>query len=161
MASPVAHAVGPTRSAPPPPAFRPAQGFPCDPGLGHPDPSPTCPDHRPETGWLETRPGGGLALERFRTLVDDAAGRAYAHRHHLAFPFPDDHLDAPLGGARSFSIPRGTVCTGSIRVGYREPLDDHRVSCGLLVRATSQAPLPVVVWRYDGRLRQVSELYRP
>jgi hypothetical protein len=100
-------------------------------------------------------------MRPFRTLVDDAAGRAYARRHHVGFPFPDDYLDAPVGAAHPLRLGRGTVCTGSLRAGYREPLRDHRVGCSLLVRALAVAPLPVVVWRANGRPLQVSELYRP
>jgi hypothetical protein len=133
----------------------------CDPGLGHPNPSPTCPDPRPETAWLRSRPGEPLVLKPFRTFIDDAAGRAYARRHHLAFPFPDDYLDAPLPGSHPLHITPDTVCTGSLRVGYRDPLQDHRVTCSLLVGAATETPLPVVVWRVNGHPVQVSELFRP
>lgn len=133
----------------------------CDPGLGHPNRSPSCPDPHPETAWLRSGPGEPLVLKPFRTFVDDAAGRAYARRHHLGFPFPDDYLDAPLPGSHPLRLSPDTVCTGSIRVGYRDPLSDHRVRCSLLVRAAAATPLPVAVWRVQGRPVQVSELFRP
>jgi hypothetical protein len=124
--------------------------------------SPTCPDRHPETGWLRYVPGEGLVLQPFRTLADDTAGRSYARRHGLAFPFPNDFYDARLGGPHRVRLARDTVCSGIVQVGYREPLHDHRVGCGLLTRVASTAPsLPVAVWTVGNRPVQVSELYRP
>jgi hypothetical protein len=132
----------------------------CNPGLGRPTRSPTCPDPQPETGWLRYRTGEPLLLKPFRTLIDNAAGRGYARRHHLGFPFANDYLDAPLPGTLPLRLGPDTVCTGSL-VGSRGPLQDHRVSCRLLIHAASAMPLPVAVWRADGHPVQVSELYRP
>ena len=70
---------------------------------------------------------------------------------------------ATVGQPRPFHIAPRTVCTGIIRVGYREPLEDHVVECSELRDAVARLPSPiaVAVWCKDGRMFQVSELYRP
>lgn len=118
-------------------------------------------DPEPETGWL-TATGGQLTLTAFRTLANDATGQKYAEAHGVDFPFPNDSFDAPTGAARPLDLGPDTVCTGIIRVGYREPLRDHVVSCAdLLGVASGSGRLSVAVWSTDATSVQVSELYRP
>jgi hypothetical protein len=135
---------------------------PCDPGGGFPTARDGCPDAEPETGWLKRDSGGGLSLRPFRTLGNDAEGKAYAERRGLEFPFPNDYFDAPTGAPHAFELDRDTVCTGIIVVGYREPLEDHAVDCTALVdAAAARGRVSVAVWQDGVRVVQVSELYRP
>ncbi|GAW50655.1 hypothetical protein PD653_2979 [Nocardioides sp. PD653] len=135
---------------------------PCDPSFGFPEPAPGCPDDSPETGWLTRRPSNGrLVLESFRSLSNDAEGEAYAERHGLDFPFPNDYYDAPQRSRHTLALGPDIVCTGIIRVDYREPLNDHPVDCTELVAAAGHRPLAVAVWRDGPSVVQVSELYRP
>jgi hypothetical protein len=134
--------------------------MPCDPHGGFPRATSTCPDPEPETGWL-TATGGQLTLTAFRTLADDATGQKYAEAHGVDFPFPNDYFDAPTGAARPLDLGPDTVCTGIIRVGYREPLRDHVVSCAELLDVAGSGRLSVAVWSTDATSVQVSELYRP
>jgi len=110
---------------------------------------------------LDPAADGRLVLHPFRTLGNDAEGRAYAISHGLEFPFSNDYHDAPSGPPQQLALAPDTVCSGSIRVGYREPLEDHAVECADLVDAAAQRRLPVAVWRAGGVTVQVSELYRP
>ena len=132
----------------------------CDPHTGFPVATSECPDPEPETGWL-TASGEQLTLKPFRTLLNDAEGKAYANEHGEDFPFPNDYFDAPNGASHPVRLAPGTVCTGIIRVGYREPLKDHVVSCADLVGAAAERRVPVAVWSTDDTTVQVSELYRP
>ncbi len=165
-ASPAASAA--TASAPPEsdtsrtPRPAPPTEMPCNPGSGFPVAQEGCPDADPETGWLTAR-ADELTLAPFRTLGNDAEGRAYARAHDLDFPFPNDYFDAPDGHPHSLTLAATTVCTGIIRVGYHEPLEDHAVPCRALVKAAADArrPVPVAVWRDGDAVVQVSELYRP
>lgn len=103
-------------------------------------------------------------LTPFRTYGTDAEGRAYAEKHELEYPFSNDHLDVATGEPRPLPLAPGTICTGAIMVGYREPLDDHRVDCDEIDRAFEQhdgIPIPVAVWTDGDSVVQVSELYRP
>lgn len=134
--------------------------MPCDPGGGFPVRKAGCPDADPETGWLSAS-GAGLRLRPFRTLGNDAEGEEYARRHGEEFPFPNDYFDAPDGESQPLELDPRTVCTGIIRVGYQEPLEDHVVACGELARAAGQGSVPVAVWRSEGEVAQASELYRP
>jgi hypothetical protein len=140
----------------------PPAEMPCNPGTGFPVAQEGCPDTDPETGWL-TASGDDLTLAPFRTLGNDAEGRAYARAHGLDFPFPNDYVDVRDGRPHRLVLARTTVCTGIIRVGYREPLEDHAVPCGALIKGAAHArmPLPVAVWRDGDEVVQVSELYRP
>lgn len=138
-----------------------AEPLPCDPGFGFPRPRAGCPDPNPLTAWLDPGPDGRLVLHPFRTLGNDAEGRAYARSHGLEFPFPNDYYDAPSGRPQELVPGPDTVCSGAIRVGYREPLEDHAVDCAELVDVATQRRLTVAVWRADGVTAQVSELYRP
>lgn len=135
--------------------------IPCDPGGGFPVTKAGCPDPEPLTAWLDVAVDGGLVLHLFHTLGDDAEGRAYAQSHDLEFPFPDDYYDAPSGPPSALEMAPDTICTGIIRVGYREPLADHAVDCGSLVDAAAELRLSVAVWRDGNTVTQVSELYRP
>ena len=163
-----ASGTSPTGSAPPrsdtsnSPQPTPSAEMPCNPGTGFPVDQEGCPDADPETGWL-TATAGDLTLAPFRTLGNDAEGRAYARAHDLDFPFPNDYVDAPDGHPHRLTLTGTTVCTGIIRVGYREPLEDHAVPCRALVKgaADTRIPLPVAVWRDGDVVVQVSELYRP
>jgi hypothetical protein len=110
---------------------------------------------------LDPEPDGRLVLHPFRTLGNDAEGRAYARSHGLEFPFPNDYYDAPSGPPQELEPGPDTVCSGAIRVGYREPLEDHAVDCAELVDVAAQRRLTVAVWRAGGVTVQVSELYRP
>ena len=159
--TPSASAALETDTSDSPQPTKPAE-MPCNPGTGFPVAQEGCPDTDPETGWLTTT-DDGLTLAPFRTLGNDAAGRAYAQAHHLEFPFPNDYVDAPDGRPQRLALADSTVCTGIIRVGYREPLEDHAVPCRALVKAATDArlPLPVAVWRDGDVVVQVSELYRP
>lgn len=134
----------------------------CNPGSGFPVPEKGCPDPDPETGWL-TASADALTLKPFRSLGNDPAGEAYAREHDLEFPFANDYYDAPDGDSHAIEIDKATVCTGIIRVGYREPLEDHAVPCGALVKVArdQRMRLPVAVWQDGGVVVQVSELYRP
>lgn len=134
---------------------------PCDPGGGFPKPKSGCPDPQPETGWLTRDAGGSLRLKPFRTLGNDAEGKAYAEQHGLEYPFPNDYYDAPTGPAHRLELAPDTVCTGIIVVGHREPLEDHVVDCAELVAAAARRRVPVAVWQADGHVLQASELYRP
>jgi hypothetical protein len=160
--SPSRHA-SPSRAESPSPVHHTASApVPCNPGGGHPIPSPSCPDRHPTTGWVRRGDHGSLRLQPFRTLTNDAHGRAWARHHHLAYPFSDDYFDARVGEPQPLRLTPGTVCTGIILVGYAaDPLHDHRVGCHALVTAVSRLPVPVAVWRSEGRVFQVSELYRP
>lgn len=134
---------------------------PCDPGGGFPTAKDGCPDPDPQTGWLSRHRDGGLVLEPFRTLGNDAEGRAYAGDRGLEYPFPNDYFDAADGAPQAFELDPGTVCTGIILVGYREPLEDHAVECAALVSAAAELRVSVAVWRDGESVVQVSELYRP
>ena len=134
---------------------------PCDPGGGFPRARAGCPDPDPETGWLSSHGDGLLRLEPFRTLTNDADGKAYAQQHGLDYPFDNDYLDAADGPARAFALGQDTVCTGIIRVDHQEPLADHVVDCADLTKASTRSPVPVAVWRDGATVVQVSELYRP
>lgn len=152
------------------PASGPDSDPPCDPGGGFPQQKAGCPDPEPETGWLTAGPDGVLTMRPFRTLGNDAEGKAYAQSHGLEYPYPNDYLDAPDGSAHGLELQPGTVCTGIILVGYESPLRDHVVDCGELVSAASpgdggdhaEGPaIPVAVWLQGADVVQVSELYRP
>lgn len=134
--------------------------MPCDPGSGFPVHKVGCPDLEPETGWLAAR-DHRLTLRPFRTLGNDEEGEAYARDHGEEYPFPNDYFDAPHGARHPLELTPGTVCTGIIRVGYREPLEDHVVSCDELVKVADERRLPVAVWLSGEEVVQVSELYRP
>lgn len=86
-----------------------------------------------------------------------------AAAHGLEFPFDGGYLDAAVGDPVRLEIAPGTVCTGAILVGYRDPLADHVVDCRefdqALRRRTSR--IPAVVWTHHATTVQVSELYRP
>ncbi|WP_126688313.1 hypothetical protein [Nocardioides ferulae] len=158
---PGARPVAPAASAstPPPPTSL-EQRLPCDPGGGFPRRRAGCPDAVPETGWLAGTPDA-LVLRPFRTLGNDAEGRAWARAHQEEYPFSNDYRDVPDGAARPLVLTRGTVCSGIIRVGYREPLRDHPVTCAELVSVATRRQLSVAVWIVGARVVQVSELYRP
>ncbi|GAA1133310.1 hypothetical protein [Nocardioides aquiterrae] len=132
----------------------------CDPHSGFPVATNECPDPDPETGWL-TAPSEQLTLKPFRTMVNDAEGKAYAGEHGADFPFLDDYFDAPDGASHPVRLAPGTVCTGIIVVGYREPLMDHVVSCADLVEVAAGRRVPVAVWSTGDTTVQLSELYRP
>jgi hypothetical protein len=156
----------------PPPAALPASGpttgatkaamapMPCNPGSGFPARKAGCSDPEPETGWLLATEDG-LSLAPFRTLGNDAEGEAYARQHGEEYPFPNDYFDAPDGAGHPLALGHGTVCTGIIVVGYREPLTDHVVSCDELVKVAEGRRIPVAVWVSGGTVIQASELYRP
>ena len=151
-------------TSPTPTLGKPAKAIervmPCNPGSGFPLPKGGCPDTTPETGWLSAS-NGNLSLSPFRTLGNDAEGEAYALEHGEDYPFPNDYIDAPMGAKHSFALTDGTVCTGIILVGYREPLNDHVVSCDDLVSAAGRRRVPIAAWTSDGEVVQASELYRP
>lgn len=132
----------------------------CDPHSGFPAATNECPDPDPETGWL-TASSEQLTLKPFRTLGNDAEGKAYASEHGEDFPFPNDYFDAPDGPSHPVQLAPETACTGIILVGYQEPLEDHVVSCADLVEAATGRRVPVAIWSTDGTTVQVSELYRP
>ena len=134
--------------------------MPCNPGSGSPLRKDGCPDPKPDTGWL-TASNDTLSLKPFRTLRNDAKGEAYARKHGEEYPFSNDYFDAPTGTNSSLEFVDGTVCTGIIQVGYREPLKDHVVTCKELISVAEQAPLPVAIWHSKGEVYQASELYRP
>lgn len=135
----------------------------CDPGFGAPRPREGCPDPRPDTGWIAQSPDGTLTFQRFRTLRNDADGRAYAEKHGLDFPFASDGLDVPVGDPKVIRLQKDTTCTGVILIGYTEPLRDHKVDCDAISEALQRRrpEIPVAVWLQDGDVFQISELYRP
>ena len=134
---------------------------PCDPGGGFPKSRPGCPDPHPETGWLTGGADDSLRLRPFRTLANDAEGKAYAEQHGLEYPFSNDYHDAPAGPAHRLDLAPDTVCTGIIVVGHSDPLEDHVVDCTDLLAAAARRRVPVAVWHADGHVVQASELYRP
>lgn len=134
------------------------EAVPCDPGLGSPVSTPGCPE--PTSGWV-TVSDGEPVLTPFRTLGNDAEGRAYARERGVEFPFPNDYFDAADGAAGPVELSSGTLCTGVILVGYREPLTDRVVPCDELLDVAGRTPVPVAVWSSGGRVVQASELYRP
>ena len=129
------------------------------PHSGFPVATDDCPDREPETGWL-TVSGEQLMLKPFRTLLNDAERKAYANEHGEDFPFPNDYFNAPNGPSHPIQLAPGTVCTGIILVGNREPLKDHVVSWADLGEAAGKR-VPVAVWSTDDTTAQVSGLYRP
>jgi len=134
--------------------------MPCDPNSGFPAPRDTCPDPAPVTGWLSAA-GATLTLRPFRTLGNDAEGRAYAREHGLEFPFSNDYLDVPTGRSRRIVLPPGAICTGSILVGFGGSFEGHLVDCEELVAVAGRREVPVAVWRAHHQVVQISELYRP
>lgn len=132
----------------------------CDPGFGFPAPKDGCPDPKPETGWL-TASVDGLILAPFRTLGNDAEGKAYARDHGVDYPFSGDYFDAPAGAPHPLTLTPRTVCTGIIVVDFQSPLNDHLVTCDELTKAAERRRVTVAVWLADGEVVQVSELYRP
>ncbi|MCW2767247.1 MAG: hypothetical protein JWO11_3206 [Nocardioides sp.] len=134
--------------------------MPCDPGAGFPVHKDGCPDPEPDTGWL-TAADGRMSLTPFQTLRNDAEGEAYARDHGEEYPFSDDYFDASNGTSHPLEITRGTVCTGVIRVGYREPLQDHVVDCDELAKVAERGRVPLAVWLSGSEVVQASELYRP
>jgi hypothetical protein len=147
-------------SSPPSESSKPAQQLLCDPGFGSPEPSASCPDPKPQTGWV-TAAHGELTLSLFTTLHNDAEGQAYAEEHGEEFPFSNDYFDAPTGTSRLLTLSQETTCTGVILVGYREPLEDHVVPCDKLTAVARDRRVPVAVWSTGSAIAQVSELYRP
>jgi hypothetical protein len=135
--------------------------MPCNPGGGFPKARAGCPTEEPETGWLRMTSEGKRVVKPFRTLGNDAAGRAYAESHGLEYPFSNDYFDAPDGSAHPVDLDAGTICTGIILVGYRDPLEDHVVPCTALDETAHKRRVPVAIWRSGQRVVQVSELYRP
>ncbi|MCW2773856.1 MAG: hypothetical protein JWN91_2182 [Nocardioides sp.] len=65
------------------------------------------------------------------------------------------------GSRHTLALDLDIVCTGIIRVGYREPLNDHPVDCTELTAVAARRDLAVAVWREGSTVVQVSELYRP
>jgi hypothetical protein len=133
----------------------------CDPGFGLPKDKVGCPDPEPETAWLSKNNAGQLVLKPFRSFTNDAQGKAYAKKHGLEYPFPNDVYDAPSGPAHPLELGPDTVCTGIILVGYQDPLADHVVNCAKLVRVASRQGVTVAVWSVGPDVIQVSELFRP
>jgi hypothetical protein len=111
---------------------------------------------------LTQSPKRGLLLEPFKSYTNDAEGRAFARSHHLEFPYSNDTHDASIGGPVPFALDSGASCTGVITVGYRGPLRDHPVVCSEFPEAVVfHGRISVAVWRADGEVVQLSELYRP
>lgn len=112
---------------------------------------------------MSRNPEGGLQLQPYRTLTNDAEGRAYAAKHGLEFPYPNDYLDVAAGLPVAIELAPGTLCTGVILVQYVSALRDHVVRCAKVIEALDRrAPrIRVAVWRLASRTFQVSELYRP
>jgi hypothetical protein len=160
-------------SASPPPPIPPATatpaeppmpqgGFPCDPGGGFPKPSATCPYGDPVTGTVTGFDGSTVTLKPFHTYYNDAEGKAYAKKHHIDYPFLDDHYDAPDSPARTVEAAPDTICTGIIAVGYRDPMKDRKVPCSAYVKAVSRYQAVTSALWFDGQhLVQLSELFRP
>jgi hypothetical protein len=155
----VAETSTPTPSLATPPV--PARGFPCDPGGGFPKPSDTCPYGEPLTGDVAAFDGTTLTLKPFHTYYNDAEGKAYAKKHHLRYPFDDDHYDAPAGPPRTVDVSPDTICTGVIQVGYRDPMKDRKVPCSTYVKAVSRSEVVSALWFDGDHLVQLSELFRP
>jgi hypothetical protein len=138
-----------------------SQGAPCDPGLGAPKPSSSCPSDRAQTAWLTRGTGGELALVPMRILGNDVQGKRYAAKHDLEFPFPNDSIAIPTGASRAVTLAPDTVCTSAALVKPRRPLTDHVVPCPALTAVAAQQGVLVAVWSDADRVVQVSELYRP
>ena len=135
-----------------------ATAMPCDPSVGFPEPRESCPDADPETAWLSAR-GQDLTLQPFHSYTNDAEGEAYAQANGLEYPYSNDTLDAAEGAPHSLELAPDTVCTGSIVVSRQ--VTDQVVDCAQVVEAAAERRLAVAIWRQDGAVVQVSELYRP
>jgi hypothetical protein len=136
---------------------------PCDPGFGFPEESSTCPDQHPLLGRVTAYDKGTVTVQPIRVWVTGPEGQAYAEAHGLEYPFSNDYVQVDVGEPVTATVGSETVCTGSILVGYWEPLADHLVPCAAFgervsVRAGS---VPAALWFDGDRLAQLSELYRP
>lgn len=159
----VAHTATPTHATSPrlaKPSTRRHVEPPCDPGGGTPQPRAGCPDPTPETGWLRVRATGDPTLRLFRTVLDDEEGRAYARAHGASSRFFDGFADVPTGERRRVGLDAGTICTG-VTIDPVPNVADHVVPCVDLVATAGEYALPVVAWTADGRVVQLSQLYRP
>lgn len=113
--------------------------LPCDPGMGDPRPSNTCPDPKPDTG----------------RLLMDGAGEVWFDP------------DRPGSGDERIRVDLRAVstCSGVITVGHREPLADHVVDCEEFREALEERPdlrIAVAIWSGSGvPIIQLSELYHP
>lgn len=140
-------------------ATRAAQQPPCDPGGGFPRSRVTCPAAA-MVGRLVSDDAGVVRIQPLHFYVNDAEGAAYAREHGLDYPFANDYYQVDEGAAATATVDPGTVCTGIIAAGYREPLGDHVVPCRAFEAARVRGTT-VAVWVDAGRLVQLSELYRP
>jgi hypothetical protein len=129
----VLSAIAPHLNQRPPLPEPPPLVAPCDPGFGFPKPEPGCPDPHPLLG-------------RVTSYDEDVVT-----------------LRTRGGAMRVVEVDEETVCTGVILVGYAEPLRDHRVGCAAFAAAIRRHGfgVPAALWFDDGRLVQLSELYRP
>lgn len=135
--------------------------LPCDPGGGSPRMRVGCPDSQPVTGWLTKRANGQLWVKPFRVYTDNAAGKAYARRHGIHYPFFQGFYEAPDGPSFRIDL-NSVICSGIANVGgTRGGQADHLVACSDMSEVAARMQLTVAIWRKDTRIFQVSELYRP
>ena len=114
-------------------------------------------------GYLTALTGRTLTIGVVRTYGNDAAGKAYAAAHGIAYPFDNDYLDVPTGAAFSAPLASSAVCRGGVRVAGTEPLSPKTVPCtqfGTYVAATGPVLVDATV-APGGTVTALVEVYRP
>jgi hypothetical protein len=103
-----------------------------------------------------------VTVQPIRVWVTGPAGESYADAHGVDYPFANDYYQRDVGAPVTVTTGSGTACTGSIAVGYAEPLADHDVDCAAFGTALLRHPwVTSALWFGHGHLVQLSELYRP
>ena len=120
---------------------------------------------RPGTvhGYLVTLSGGRATIDLVVTYANDAAGKAYAAAHAIAYPFDNDFLDVPTGTTVQVPLASGAVCQGGTRVANADPLHPVPVPCatfGTYVATTSPVLVDATVGA-GGTVTGLVEVYRP
>ncbi len=117
----------------------------------------------PLHGYLTAFTGGRASIDVVRTYGNDAAGKAYASSHGIAYPFDDDFLDVPTGVTRTAALSGSATCRGGVRVAGADPLSPKPVPCaafGTYVASNSALLVDATVGS-AGTITSIVEVYRP
>jgi hypothetical protein len=130
-------------------------------GGASPTTAPVSPG--PVHGYLTALGGGKLTIQIVRTYGNDAAGKAYAAAHGIAYPFENDYVDIPTGKATTVPTSSSTTCKGGVRVAGTEPLKPKTVPCsrfGTYLAGTGPVLVDATVGQ-GGFVTSLVEVYRP
>jgi hypothetical protein len=125
--------------------------------MGDPRPVPGCPDRDPLIGDVLAYDAGTVTVQPLTVHWGDEA-RAYGAAHGI--DVSNDYVQVPVGDPVVIARPADVVCTTAIRLGYRRG-SDQPVPCRAYRAALEVYPVTSALWFSDGRLIQMSELYRP